>query len=94
MTLQEIIGLVTDLQAQLVALQASTTQFTQADLDKAVSDAVAPLNAQVSDLQAQVGAIPDQVHQAVVAEDAALAGKVKPLLDQLSQAIADLTPLP
>lgn len=90
MSLSEIIA---KLQEQLVALQAladSQTQYSQADLDMAVADAVAPLNQQIVALQAQVGALPQAIHDAVVAEDVALAAKVKPLVDQLSQAINGL----
>jgi hypothetical protein len=72
MTLQQIIDLVTQLQAQLVALQTSTTAFTQADLDAAVLkakadqaslDAVAQaaLQATIDSLTKQVAALQSQV---------------------------------
>lgn len=81
MTLAEVI-------AELQSIQASQAQFTQADMDSAVAAAVAPLSAQMADLQAQVVAMPDQIHQAVLAEDAMVAQKVKPIIDQLIAAIA------
>lgn len=72
-----------DIIAALQALQASQPQFSQADVDAAVQAAVAPLNEQVASLQAQVVAIPEQLHQAALAEDAMLAEKLKVLIDQL-----------
>lgn len=86
MTLAEVI-------AELQAIQASQAQFTQADIDAAVKAAIDPLAAQMVDLQAQVAAMPDQVHQAVLAEDAMVAQKVKPVLDQMaSQILAAIAP--
>lgn len=73
-----------DVIAELQAIQASQAQFTQADIDSAVAAAVQPLNVQIVALTAQVTAIPDQVHAAVLAEDVVLAGKVKPFLDQIA----------
>lgn len=97
MTIAQILDLLTQVQAELVALQANQTQFTQADLDAAVLAAVTPLtdsvtalNLQVVDLQAQVSAFPGQVHDAVLAEDVAIAAKVKPILDAL---VASLVPV-
>lgn len=81
MTLQEIID-------QLVAFQASQAQFTQADVDAAVAAAVAPVNEQVLALQAQAAQVPDQIHAAILAEDANLAQKIKPLIDQIAAAFA------
>lgn len=81
-----LVDIIAKLQEQLVALQAlqdSQPQFSQADLDAAVQVAVGPLNVQIVDLQAQVVTIPEQLHQAALAEDAVLAEKVKALLDQL-----------
>lgn len=77
MTLAEII-------AELQALQAAQATFTQADIDAAVVTAVTPLNDQIVALTAQVTAFPDQVHAAVLAEDASLAAKLKPILDELA----------
>lgn len=80
-----------DVIAELQAIQASQAQFTQADIDAAVATAVTPLNSQVTvltqevtDLQAQVLALPGQIHDAVLAEDVALAAKVKPIIDELT----------
>lgn len=84
MTLQQILDLVAQLQASLVALQAAQATFSQADLDAAVAAAVGPLNDQVAAMQAQIAGIPDQIHAAVVQEDADLAAKIKPLIDQLN----------
>ncbi len=72
MTLQQIIDLVTNLQAQLVALQAQVATFTQTDLDAAVLkaksdqaalDAVAQatLQATIDSLSTQVMALQSQV---------------------------------
>lgn len=51
---------------------------------------VAALNQQISDLQAQVAGMftADQIHQAVLDEDAKLAAKLKPILDALGQSDA------
>lgn len=90
MSLAEII---LALQSQLEALKAiqdSQKQFTQSDLDAAVKAAVDPLLAQMVLLQTKVGDIPKQIHDAVLAEDVALAGKLKPLVDQVVQAVAAL----
>lgn len=76
-----------DVIAELQAIQASQAQFTQADVDAAVKAAVDPLAAQMAALQAQVMAIPDQVHAAVVAEDVLVAAKIKPIVDQLVAAL-------
>lgn len=91
MTIQQILDLLAQVQAQLVALQASQSTFTQADIDAAVKAAVDPLTLQLTDLQTQVAALPDQVHAAVLAEDAVLAAKVKTAVDQL---VAALLPTP
>lgn len=98
MTIAQILELLSQVQAQLVALQNTATQFSQADLDAAVlaavtplNDTVAALNVQVVDLQAQVTAFPGQVHDAVLAEDVAIAAKVRPILDAL---VASLVPTP
>lgn len=61
--------------------------FTQADIDAAVAAAVQPLNDQVAAMQATIDTIPDQIHAAVLAEDADLAAKIKPLIDQLNAAL-------
>lgn len=86
MTLTDIIAA---LQIQITALQAilaNQTQFTQSDIDAAVAAAVAPLNAQIVDLTAQVAAMPGTIHQAVLAEDQKLAAQIKPILDALTAA--------
>lgn len=88
MTIAQILDLLAQVQAQLVALQAAQATFTQADIDAAVAAAVSPLNDQVAALQASVAAFPGQVHDAVLAEDVAVAAKVKPILDQLVAALA------
>ena len=87
MTLAQILDLVSQLQAAVTALQAAQATFTQADIDAAVKAAVDPINAQVAALQASVAGVPDQIHAAVVAEDVALAAKIKPLIDQLNAAL-------
>lgn len=87
MTIQQILDLLAQVQTQLVALQAAQATFTQADVDAAVKAAVDPLNAQLATL-------PDQVHAAVVAEDAVIAAKVKPTVDALVAAIQALVPTP
>lgn len=80
-----------DVIAELQAIQASQAQFTQSDVDAAVLAAVTPLNTQVAalaqqvvDLNAQVLALPGQIHDAVLAEDVALAAKIKPVIDELA----------
>lgn len=90
MTIQQILDLLAQVQAQLVALQASQATFSQADIDAAVKAAVDPLTAQLVALNAQVAAMPDQIHQAVVAEDALVAQRVKPAIDQLAAQILAL----
>lgn len=94
MTLQQILDALAAVQAQLAAFQASQATFTQADIDAAVLAAVGPLNDQltalnqsVTDLQTSLAGVPDQIHAAVVAEDVALASKIKPLIDQLNAAL-------
>lgn len=90
MTIQQILDLLAQVQAQLVALQAAQATFSQADIDAAVKAAVDPLTAQLVALNAQVAAMPDQIHQAVVAEDALVAQRVKPAIDQLAAQILAL----
>ncbi len=87
MTLDQVLALVAQLQDAVNQLKASQATFTQADVDAAVAAAVQPLNDQVTALQAQVAGVPDQIHAAVVAEDQALAAKIKPLIDQLNAAL-------
>jgi len=100
MTLAQILDLVAQLQAAVTQLQASQASFTQADMDAAVAAAVGPLNDQIAalnqsvmDLQGQVAGVPDQIHAAVVAEDATVAEKIKPLIDQLNEQLAALVPV-
>lgn len=85
-TIQDCIAALVDLQAKLAAIQAAQATFTQADVDAAVKAAVDPINAQVTALQGQIAGVPDQIHAAVVAEDVALAAKIKPLVDQINAA--------
>jgi hypothetical protein len=57
----------------------------QMQIDAAVAAAVGPLNDQIAALNSQVSSMftADQVHQAVLDEDAKLAAKLKPILDAL-----------
>lgn len=72
MTLQQILDQLAALQTALAAIQASTTQFTQADVDAAVLQAKADqaaldaasqaaLQAQIDSLNTQVMALQSQV---------------------------------
>lgn len=72
MTIQQILDLLAQVQAQLIALQGATTQFTQADLDAAVAKAKADqaaldaasqaaLQATIDSLTVQVTSLQSQV---------------------------------
>lgn len=60
--------------------------FTQADLDKAVADAVAPLNVSIAALQAQIDAVPAQIADAVSAAKAKLKALVVAAYDEAQSA--------
>ncbi len=94
--LQDLSASIAALQAQLVDAQAAAQAqydkgfqdgkasvpggFSQADLDKAVADAVAPLNLQIAALQAQVDGIPAQIDAAVSKAKSDLKVAVKALI--------------
>lgn len=52
-------------------------KFSQADLDAAVSAAVAPLSEQIAAMQAQLDGVPQMVKDAVLAENARIMQIVK-----------------
>lgn len=84
MSLDQVLALVAQLQDAVNQLKDSQAQFSQSDVDAAVAAAVQPLNDQVLALQAQAAQVPDQIHAAVLAEDAVVAQKIKPLIDQIN----------
>lgn len=55
-------------------------KYTQADLDKAVADAVGPLNEKIVALQAQVDGIPGQIDAAVAQAKVDIKAQIKALL--------------
>lgn len=81
MTLAQIIE-------ELKALAAAQAQFSQADIDQAVANQKAEDQIAMDDLKAQVAAMPGQIHDAVVQEDARVAQAIKPLVDQLAALFA------
>lgn len=54
--------------------------YSQADLDKAVADAVGPLNEKIVALQAQVDGIPGQIDAAVAQAKVDIKAQIKTLL--------------
>lgn len=73
-TLQQIIDLVSQLQAQLLVLQTQTTTFTQADLDAAVAKAKADQAALDAAAQAALQATIDSLNTQVAALQAQVDG--------------------
>ncbi len=99
----DLVTLLNGLVAQLADAQKAADDLAKTKYDEGFAAGVAsmpppsvdPLQvqldaamAQIASLQAQIEAIPEQLHQAALAEDAALAVKVKALLDGLMPVVS------
>lgn len=88
MSLADIIAALQTQLANLQALQAATTSFTQADIDSAVAAAVAPLNAQIAAIPGQVTAAVEAMKAADLIELAQVEAAVQTLMASLQPVVA------